>query len=92
MNNEISKFKINKITLLSTWCYNLQNNTDCTICRNNLNYNSIYAEDKGIDSCVVSGMCGHSFHNECIVSWLKPNNNFLNNHCPICSTKWVYKK
>ena len=91
MNNEISKFKINKITLLSTWCYNLQNNTDCTICRNNLNYNSIYAEDKGIDSCVVSGMCGHSFHNECIVSWLKPNNNFLNNHCPICSTKWVYK-
>ena len=88
----MNKFKINKITLLSSWCYNLKNNTECTICRNNLNHNSIYAEEKGNDSFVVSGMCGHSFHNECIDSWLKPNNDFINNHCPICSTKWVYKK
>jgi hypothetical protein len=90
---EISKFKINKLTLLNTWCYNLKNNTDCTICRTNLNCNSIYAEEKGIDSYVVSGMCGHSFHKECIENWLKPSNSFSNSrHCPICSTTWVYKK
>jgi anaphase-promoting complex subunit 11 len=91
--NEISQFKINKIRLLSTWCYNLQNNSDCTICRTNLNCNSIFAEEKGIDSYVVSGMCGHSFHIECIESWLKPTNTFSSNsHCPICSAKWIYKK
>lgn len=90
MNENILKFKINKITLLSTWCHNLQNNTDCTICRTNLNCNSIYAKDK--ESIVVSGMCGHSFHNECIESWLNPTNGFSNKQCPICSTKWVYKK
>jgi anaphase-promoting complex subunit 11 len=92
MDNNISKFKINKITLLSTWCYNLPNNVDCTICRTNLNCNSIYAEDKCYESIVVSGMCGHSFHNECIDTWLKPNNSFSNTHCPICSNKWIYKK
>lgn len=98
MNNNIdnidnmSKFKINKISLLSSWCYNLPNNTDCTICRTNLNCNSIYAEEKGVESYVVTGMCGHSFHSECIENWLKPLNNFSNNHCPICSVKWIYKK
>ena len=79
-----SKFKINKITLLNSWCYNLKNNTDCTICRMNLNENSIYAQEKGIDSCVVVGMCGHSFHKECIDPWIKTNQ-----HCPICSSKWI---
>ena len=53
MDENISKFKINKITLLSTWCYNLQNNSDCTICRTDLNCNSIYAEEKGVDAIVV---------------------------------------
>lgn len=90
--DNISKFKINNIKLLSTWCYNLKNNIDCTICRTNLNCNSIYAEEEGNDSIIVSGMCGHSFHNECISIWLKPNNCFSNNHCPICSEKWIYKK
>jgi len=84
-----TKFKIKKITLLSTWCYNLQSNIDCTICRTNLNYNSIYAEEEGVTSSVVSGMCGHSFHVECIGKWLKSNNNFSNKHCPICSNKWT---
>ena len=87
----MSKFKINKINLLSSWCYNLKNNIDCTVCRVNLNMNSIYADEKGIDSLVVSGMCGHCFHNECIENWIKSyNSSGINNkHCPICSEKWV---
>jgi len=90
MNN--TKFKITNIKLLSTWCFNLPSNTDCTICRNNLNCNSIEAEEKDNDSYVVTGMCGHSYHNECIKAWLNPINNFSHKHCPICSLEWVYKK
>jgi hypothetical protein len=80
-----SKFKINNIRLLNTWCYDL-NNTDCTICRTNLNTNSIYSQEKNKDSVVVSGMCGHSFHYECISPWIK-----INNSCPICSANWIYQ-
>jgi len=79
-----TKFKINNIRLLNFWTYNLKNNHDCTICRCNLNTNSIYAQDK--DSFVVSGICGHSFHYECIDPWIK-----ISPSCPICSSQWNYK-
>jgi len=89
IDNIDTLFKINKISILSTWCYDLENNSDCTICRNNLNCNSIYAEDKNEESFIVTGACGHSFHNDCINNWIKPVNIFVNNHCPICSNKWI---
>ena len=81
-----SKFKINNIKILSSWGYNLPLNVDCTICRCNLNTNSLYYQDKGLESYVVEGVCGHSFHYECIKPWVTKNN-----HCPICSTEWVYR-
>jgi len=84
MNN---KFKIINVRLLNTWCYNLNNNTDCTICRTNLNENSIYAQEKEDNSIIVMGVCNHSFHHECIDPWIKKNP-----HCPICFSKWEYKK
>jgi len=86
-NMSNTKFKINDIKLLSFWTYNLKNNTDCTVCRCNLNTNSIYTQDKQTDSFVVSGVCGHSFHSECIDPWIK-----INPSCPICSAKWTYLK
>jgi len=85
MNN--SKFEILDTKLLSTWCYNLKTNTDCTICRTDLNNNSIYAQEKGTDSYVVVGECNHAFHYECIESWIKTTNK-----CPICFKPWIYKK
>ena len=81
-----SKFQINKIKMFSSWGYNLPSNTDCTICRCNLNTNSIYYQDKGIDSIISEGTCGHSFHYECIKPWVSKNN-----HCPICSTTWIFR-
>ena len=80
-----SKFEIKNIRLLNTWVYNLNSNTDCTICRCNLNAESIYAQEKCVDSYVVTGGCGHSFHYECINPWVSTQPN-----CPICSSKWVY--
>ena len=82
-----SPFKIKEINMSSTWVYNIPKNNDCTICRCNLNTPSLYNQEKGIDSYVVSGQCLHSFHQECIKPWVDKNN-----HCPICSCVWQYNK
>lgn len=82
----MAKFQINSINIVSTWGFNLPSNSDCTICRCSLNTQSIYHQDKGIDSYVVQGVCGHSFHNECIKPWAEKNK-----HCPICSATWSYR-
>jgi len=83
----ISPFKIKQFNISSTWVYNVPTNTDCTICRCNLSTPSIYNQEKGIDSYVVSGDCLHSFHQECIKPWVDKNKS-----CPICSKNWNYSK
>jgi len=83
----MSKFQVNKIHILNSWAHNLPTNKDCSICRCNLNSNSIYHMDKGIDSYVVQGVCCHSFHYECIKQWVDTDNK----HCPICFKQWIYK-
>ena len=71
---------INNNKLISSWSYNLDKNSDCTICRSSLNSDSIYNIEKGIRSTLSRGLCGHMFHTECIDPWLKNNIK-----CPICS-------
>lgn len=87
MDTTKSKFIIKDIKIVSSWGYNLSSNTDCTICRCSLNTNSIYYQDKGIESTIVDGVCGHTFHNECISPWVNKNK-----HCPICSSTWIFNK
>jgi hypothetical protein len=74
-----SKFIINNVKILACWKYNLTSNTDCTICRCNLNSPSIYNNDNDITP-LCHGICGHVFHSECITPWLETSNR-----CPICS-------
>lgn len=81
-----NKFIVENIRILSSWGFNLPSNIDCTICRCNLNTNSLYYQDKGLDSYVVDGTCGHSFHFECIKPWVEKNKT-----CPICSAVWSYR-
>ena len=81
-----NKFIINDIKILSCWGYDLPSNTDCTICRHNLNTQSLYYKDKGIESIVRTGMCGHSFHDECIQPWVIKHKT-----CPICFCNWMLK-
>ena len=83
----MSKITINNIKILSSWEYDLPTNTDCTICRCNLNSNSLYNMDSEKDSIIITGVCDHSFHAECIKPWVDSNK-----HCPICSKEWHYKK
>lgn len=80
----MSKFKIKNINLLSNWNYNISLNTDCSICRCNLNENSIYINNN-LDSNVVQSTCGHAFHYECINIWFSKSKT-----CPLCSTEWIY--
>lgn len=82
----MSRFKVDSMNIMSSWEYNLPTNTECSICRENLNSNSLYYQDKGMDSSVVEGVCCHSFHYECIKPWIDKNK-----HCPLCMKEWVFK-
>jgi hypothetical protein len=82
-----SAFEIKSINVFSSWVFNLPKNNDCTICRCNLNVPSLYNQEKGTDSYVVSGICQHSFHYECIKPWTDKNK-----HCPICAQLWQYEQ
>lgn len=82
----MSLFEINNVKLVTSWGHILESNTDCTICRQSLNTFSIFAKDKKINNIeIVKGTCGHAFHKECLVPWLKTQNK-----CPICSKPNVF--
>jgi hypothetical protein len=78
-----SLIKINKMNLISSWSYVMDKNTECTICRQHLNADSLYAIEANIRSSLNSGKCGHLFHSECILPWLRTNTK-----CPICSQQY----
>jgi RING-box protein 1 len=71
--------KIKHMNIISSWTYIAEKNTDCTICRQSINNNSVYAIENGYLSTVHMGNCGHIFHTECIKPWLLKNSK-----CPIC--------
>lgn len=73
-------YSIKKITMMNGWSH-ISKNVDCTICRKNLNCDSIYAQKN--TSIIVNGKCGHSYHKECIEPWLAKQP-----YCPICLQKW----
>jgi RING-box protein 1 len=75
--------KIKNMNIISSWSYISDKNTDCTICRQSINNNSVYAVEKGLVSEVCNGKCGHIFHSECIKPWLQNSKR-----CPICSEQY----
>ena len=82
-----SPFTIKKINMFSSWVHNLPTNTDCTICRCNLNTPSLYSTEKKTQTEIITGKCQHSYHYECITPWVKNNN-----YCPICMQVWIAEK
>lgn len=59
-------------------------NKECSICRQLLNDDSIYAKEENYFSKIKKGICCHAFHSECIDPWIKNNNK-----CPICANKFI---
>ena len=82
-----SPFEIKSMNVFSSWIFNLPKNHDCTICRCNLNIPSLYNQEKGVESYIVTGTCQHSFHYECIKPWVDKNK-----HCPLCAQPWQYQQ
>lgn len=79
----MSRFIIKKnINILSKSEYVFELNTDCTICRCNLNDSSISNNNKELN--ITKGQCGHAFHTECINPWLNRVKV-----CPICICNWI---
>ena len=82
--------EINSIKVITSWSYNLDMNQDCTICRQHLNSASIYAQEKGHNSEIDRGVCGHMFHKECLNEWFK---NRIDKSeeltCPICRNNFI---
>jgi len=79
--------KIKKVDLKCFWNWNTHNDK-CPICRNFIFEPSINNDNKDCESSkAVIGVCGHSFHHDCISNWLKTKNV-----CPLCNSKWCYVK
>jgi hypothetical protein len=64
------------------WEWKLPYGTNCAICRKSIMELSAEANDRTI-CAPVKGVCGHTFHKDCITSWLKNNRK-----CPICKRPW----
>jgi RING-box protein 1 len=74
-----------KSNIFATWSFKLENNTHCSICRQNLNNPSIYNKKSINDvNVILKGTCGHLYHKECITPWASTNKN-----CPNCSKLWL---
>jgi RING-box protein 1 len=80
--------KIKRLELCCNWNWNIHNDT-CPICRNDIHEPSISNDQTNgkSNSKAVIGVCGHSFHYDCISNWLKTRNV-----CPLCNSKWEYVK
>jgi len=79
----MSRFKIvDNIYILSKVEHILDTNTECIICRNNLNEESIFGDTSAYS--IKKGLCGHVFHNDCMTPWLKKSKQ-----CPLCFNNWL---
>ena len=68
------------------WQWKLPYGTNCAICRKSIMELSAEAKERTV-CAPVQGICGHTFHKDCITSWLKNNRK-----CPICKRTWQVKQ
>lgn len=77
-------FQIKKWNLFAFWKWDVHSDV-CAICRTNVMDACpvCQTENKTNECVIVWGTCNHSFHNCCIVKWVKRNNR-----CPLCQQEW----
>ena len=70
------------------WEWKLPYGNSCAICRNSVMELSAKTNDRTVCAPVV-GVCGHTFHKDCITSWINTRHN---TKCPVCKQNWQIKK
>ena len=81
------KVKLNKISLVASWSWQLGDNDHCTICMNPFECACPQCKFPGDDCPPIEGKCGHIFHLHCIYKWLDSGTD----KCPLDREVWKEK-
>ncbi len=81
------KVKLNKMSLVANWSWQLGDNEHCTICMNPFECACPQCKFPGDDCPPIEGRCGHIFHLHCIYKWL----NSGTDKCPLDREVWKEK-
>ena len=81
------KVKLNKMSLVANWSWQLGDNDHCTICMNPFECACPQCKFPGDDCPPIEGKCGHIFHLHCIYKWLDSGTD----KCPLDREIWKEK-
>ena len=81
------KVKLNKMSLVANWSWQLGDNDHCTICMNTFECACPQCKFPGDDCPPIEGKCGHIFHLHCIYKWLDSGTD----KCPLDREIWKEK-
>ena len=81
------KVKLNKMSLVANWSWQLGDNEHCTICMNPFECACPQCKFPGDDCPPIEGKCGHFFHLHCIYKWLDSGTD----KCPLDREIWKEK-
>ena len=81
------KVKLNKMSLVANWSWQLGDNDHCTICMNTFECACPQCKFPGDDCPPIEGQCGHIFHLHCIYKWLDSGTD----KCPLDREIWKEK-
>jgi len=81
------KVKLNKMSLVANWSWQLGDNDHCTICMNQFECACPQCKFPGDDCPPIEGKCGHIFHLHCIYKWLDSGTD----KCPLDREIWKEK-
>jgi len=80
------KVSIKRYHAVALWKWNAGQDEVCGICQSPFEGVAPGVKYPGDECPVVWGKCGHSFHLQCISTWLGTNRN----SCPICRREWEF--
>ena len=84
------RVRIKKFHGVAKWTWNVGDDADedevCGICQSAYEGCPPGVKFPGDEAPVVFGVCGHSFHLQCVATWLTASRQT----CPICRANWEY--
>lgn len=85
-SNDIKlKVKIKRFHAVARWTWNCGDGEVCGICHSAFEGVAPGVKYPGDECPVVWGKCGHSFHLQCLSTWLSSRGT-----CPMCRKDWEF--